>query len=225
MRRPLLVAVVLAVVALAVSAALDERDVAFETNLPAFDLVRNLAPGDRVCTSAFDVPADFQRVRLVVGGEIPAQPLRFELIDEATGRRRGGGDYPGGEPFAGGNVELAVGDVAAGGRLRACVTNEGDAEQRIFGSPPNRDAAQPPQFAVVFVADPRPTLLSMLPAVIERSALFKPGFYGSWTTVALFLVALLAVPFALSRALRAAYASERSNSRDGEADAASERSS
>lgn len=223
MRRPLAVAVVLVMVALVVAAALDDRDVAFETGLPAFDLVGAIGPGNDVCVGDIDVPADFQRVRLVVGRE-RAQPLRVVATDEVSGRRVAAGRYPGGLPNRGGNVELGLGDVPAGGRIEVCVVNEGDAEQRIFGSPPDRDATRPPELAVVFVAEPPPSLLSLIPTVVERSALFKPGWYGEWTTWLLLAAAALFVPFLLGRALSAAYASDRSYSRGG-ADDRSERSS
>ena len=211
MRRPLVIAVLVAVAVLLVSAALDRREVAFEANLPAFDLVANLAPGDEVCAEGIDVPAGFDRVRLVVGRpRLEAQPLTVVLTDEVTGSQVARASFPGGPSNAGGNIEVPVGHVPAGGRLRGCVTNEGDAEQSLFGSPPNRNATLPPVVAFAFVSDPAPSLLSLVPDVVERSALFKPGFYGAWTTWLLLGVVLLAIPFALSRALAAAYASDRS---------------
>jgi hypothetical protein len=42
--RSLVAVVALALVALVVAAALDDREVAFETGLPAFDLVGNIGP-------------------------------------------------------------------------------------------------------------------------------------------------------------------------------------
>jgi hypothetical protein len=103
------------------------------------------------------------------------------------------------------------------------VTNEGTAEQRFYGSPPDRDATRPPELAVVFIADPAPSMLSLIPEAVERAALFKPGWYGAWTTWALLGVMLLTA-FALGRGLAAAYASDRSYSGTSSEDA-SERSS
>jgi hypothetical protein len=211
MRRPLAIAVLVAAAVLLVSAALDRREVAFEANLPAFDLVANLAPGAEVCADGIDVPAAFDRVRLVVGQpRREAQPLTVVLTDEATGSRVGRASFAGGPSNAGGDIEVAVGHVPAGGRLRGCVTNDGESEQSLFGSPPDRSATEPPVVAFGCVRDPAPTLLSLVPELIGRSALFKPGFYGTWTSWLLLGVVLLAVPFALSRALSAAYASDRS---------------
>jgi hypothetical protein len=225
MRRPFATAVVLALVVLAAAAALDDRDVAFETGLPAFDHVARVAPGPDVCVGDVDVPAGFQRVRFVVGTMPQVQPLRVTLTDEAGGRRVGEGQFPGGEPSRGGNVEVSVGDVPAGGRLEVCAANEGAADQRFFGSPPNRDATQPPRLAVVFVREPPATMLSLIPDAVERSALFKPGWYGPWTTWLLLGAAALVVPFLLSRALSAAYASDRSYSSVDSEEDRSERSS
>ena len=227
MRRPLVLIVALAVAALLVAAALDDREVAFETGLPAFDLAATAGPGSEVCVPEVAVPASFQRVRLLVGGGAISQPLRVTITDVASGRRVGEGRFAGGQSFRGGNVEVAVGDVPEGGRVRVCVVNEGTEEMRFFGSSPNRDATQPPTPAVVFIREPAPSMLSLVPVAVERSALFKPGWYGAWTTWALLGVALL-VPVALARALTAAYTSERSYSgrvsEDGGGDG-SERSS
>lgn len=225
MRKPLATAVVLALLALVAAAALDDRDVAFETGLPAFDHVASVAPGTDVCVGDVDVPAGFQHVRFVVGTDPQVQPLRVVVTDEGSGDRVGEGRFPGGEPSRGGNVEIPVGDVPAGGRVRVCVANAGIADQRFFGSPPNRDATRRPLLAVVFVREPPATMLSLIPEAFERSALFKPGWYGPWTTWLLLGAAALVVPFLLSRALSAAYASERSySSVDSEEDLA-ERSS
>ena len=76
----------------------------------------------------------------------------------------------------------------------------------------------------MFVAEPAPTMLSLVPDAVDRSALFKPGWYGEWTTWLLAAAVLLLVPLALSRALSAAYASERSYSGAG-IEGRSERSS
>lgn len=224
MRRALAVAVLVALSVLVAAAALDDRDVAFETGLPAFDLVARTAPGAQVCVGGVDVPASFQRVRLVVGSEPQAQPLRVVVTDEESGRRVGEGQFQGGAPGRGGNVEVAVGDVPAGGRLKVCVVNEGTAEQRLFGSPPNRRAMLQPTLAVVFVREPPATMLSLVPEAVRRAALFKPGWYGPWTTWLLFALAAVAVPLALRRALSAAYSFDRSYSRDSSGDT-SERSS
>jgi hypothetical protein len=209
--RSLVAVVALALVALVVAAALDDREVAFETGLPAFDLVGNIGPGNEICAEDVVAPASFQRVRFLIGGGGVAQPLRVVVTDEVTGRRVAEGRFPGGQSFRGGNIEVPVGDVPEGGRLDVCVINEGTAEQRFYGSPPNRDATRPPALAVVFISEPAPSMLSLVPEAVERSALFKPGWYGAWTTWAL-LGAVLLVAVVLGRGLAAAYASDRSYS-------------
>jgi hypothetical protein len=223
MHRPFAVAVALALAVLIAAAALDDRERAFTTGLPANDLAASLRPGEQDCADGIDAPVRFQRVRLVVGtyGR-PGPALRVALTEAGGGRRLGGAAVPGGYPDNG-SVEMTVGDVPGGIRLRVCVRNTGSSVLALFGNKPDRDPERSTVPAVVFIREPPTTMLSLVPEAVHRSALFKPGWYGPWTTWLLLAVAALAVPAALGRALAAAYASERSSS--ASAGTATERSS
>jgi hypothetical protein len=209
MRRALAATVAFALAVLLLSAAMDEREVAFEVGLPAVRPAAELAPGEEVCRDAIEAPAAFERVGLVVGtlGR-PGPPLEVD-VDEARGRVAGG--YPDNA-----TVEAAVGEVAAGGRERVCVRNAGAVPVVLFGSPPHaapRELDDPdlrPEIAFVFLREPPDSMLSLVPDAFERSALFRPG--GAWLDWAL----LVAMALVLPAALAAAYTSVRSSSRSDE---------
>ena len=52
------------------------------------------------------------------------------------------------------------------------------------------------------------SLLSLVPSMAERAALWRPGFVDAWTYAVLGLLVLLGVPVALALALRSAASQE-----------------
>lgn len=210
MPRSLALAVVLALAVLLAAAALDDREVAFSTGLPAQVVAAQLSTGSTACTGPVEVLDRFQRLRVVVGTEgRPGPSLRAVVSEQVGGRRLGAGEVAGGYPD-GTSVEFDVGDIPAGRRVRVCVTHTGGEPIRLFGSRPDRSQDLQAVPAVVFVRERPESMLALVPEAFERSARFKPGWYGAWTTWLLFAVAAVGVPAALARAL---YASKRSYSR------------
>ncbi len=202
MRRTVLAVAALGLVALLAVAALDEREIAYPTGLPAVREAAVLGPGARTCWPV-EAPVRFAAVRLVTG---PGGPLEITA-----------GDRAGRTPPGGGSVTARVGPVAAG-RVRVCARNAGAAPVTLYGAPPDTrvrllgdpDAKAVPA-AVLLRAEPT-TLLAQAPRVVARAARFDGGWIGAWTVWALLGVAAIGVPALLARAL---YASERSSSGTG----------
>jgi hypothetical protein len=218
MRRALVVVIVLLLAGLVLESALDDREVAFNVGLPAVRVAVQLDRGERTCRRGVDVPAGFERVGLVVGTFRRAGPaLRVAVADDRSGRLLAGGEVPAGYPDNS-SVDAPVGVVAAGARVRVCVENAGPGPVALFGSPPDTppydldDPELQARPAFVFLREPPPSMLSLVPVAFERSALFKFGGAGPWLAWLLLAVVAVAVPLALVRALSAAYASERSSS-------------
>ena len=210
MRNAVLVVSALALVGLLLAAALDDREIAYPTGLPAVREAAVLAAGDRTCWRV-EAPVAFAAVRLVTGGGGP--------LEVTAGDRRGTA------PVGAGNVTATVGRVAAG-RVRLCARNAGTAPVTLYGVPPDtrvRLLGNPAYEAVpaaVLLRDEPTTALAQLPRMLVRAARFDGGWIGTWVVWALLAVVALGVPALLARAL---YASERSSS--GSASAPAERAS
>jgi hypothetical protein len=201
--------VVAAVVSIAAVAFLHRTALAFTPGVaPAAPVVR-LAAGERVCQQPLDVPdgGRFDRVAVVVGG---GSPLTLD-VRAAGGRAVASGRIPGGY---GARVERTVRlDRRVGpGRIAVCLRNDGSRLARVFGasdlaartSTAVRDGRPlHVDMALVFQRAPR-SLASELPDILARAALFRAPWLGAWVYVLLAALLLLAAPWLLVRAVRAA---------------------
>jgi hypothetical protein len=201
-----LVAVALAgLAAVLVAGARDERDVVAEAGLPAVRAAATLAPGGHACRGGIDVAAPFSRVRLVT----PAGP-RLEVTVTAAGRTvRGSGT----------GATIDVGRVSAS-RVYVCVRNASPAPVTLSGAPADLppvalgDPFRRAEIAVVLLRARPVSTLSQLGDMLRRAALFKAGWVGGWTFWILLAAIAAGLPALLAAALRSAYASECSSSRD-----------
>lgn len=207
MRSALFAAVLAGLVALLIAGATDRRAVIAETGLPAVRAAATLAPGQQACRRGIDVTAPFASVRVVAGSAAPA--LRATVT--APGRPPARGSATG--------TTIRVGVVDAP-RVDVCVRNAGGRPVTLYGAPPDvpPDALGDPSLraapAVVLVRAHAVSTLSQLPAMLRRAALFKAGPLGTWTFWVLLAAIAAGLPALLAAALRAAYASECSSSRD-----------
>jgi hypothetical protein len=219
MRRALLALVAACLAGAAVLvyvAATDRPDVAFSVGLPAIRVATEIQPGQERCRGGIDVAAAFTRARIPVAtfGR-PGPALAVTLREETTGRVVGRGRVAAG--YADNSaVQTRVGAVPAGGRVRVCVRDAGGARVALLGSPPATlaselaDPSLQAEPAVVFLTDGSPSVLSRLPTLLRRAAVFKAGWVGSWTFWLLLAAVSIGLPLLLAGAVRAAYASERS---------------
>jgi hypothetical protein len=202
MRKAVLAVTAFAIVVLLVASALDEREIAYPTGLPAARVAAVLGPGARTCWPV-EAPVAFSAVRLVTAGGGP--------LEVSAGGRAGR------TPAGGGIVTARLGRVAAG-RVRVCARNAGTGAATLYGAPPDTrvrllgepDAKVVPA-AVLLRAEPT-TLLAQIPHAVARAARFDGGWIGTWAVWALLALVAVGVPALLARAL---YASERSSSGTG----------
>ena len=202
-----------ATTALVVSAAVNRRDLAFGPGVPITRVAVALAPGQTACQREIRVLEGFRAVEVVprwLGR--PGPPLRLEVLDRATGARlRGAGvsaGYPDNRPLA-----VAVGPVAAGRAIDVCIANRGHGRVGLEGgkaeSVPASSldvggvARERNAIALRFLREPR-SVLSQVPTIFRRAALFRPDWVGPWTFWLLAAGVVLAVPLLLARALSAA---------------------
>jgi hypothetical protein len=109
------------------------------------------------------------------------------------------------------------GTVAGGRKVAACFTNEGTTDLLLTPRPgtltrviPARltERADNVDVALELARAPERSLLSEVPDVFERAALFRPGWVGAWTFWLLLAAVAIGLPALLARGLRAALAEE-----------------
>jgi hypothetical protein len=200
----LLVTAALGLLALAVEAAGDKRDLAFTIGVVPTIMAAELPPGATVCQAPIFVPDEFSRVSFRTGG-FSEQRLTVSVIGIPSGRLLASGRATSSDPSA------ALRKVGAEQKVGVCVRNDGRHQVSLFG---NAAAASPLSGAILgkrqlatdvsFVfRDDRRSMLSRLSDGFERASLFRPGWVGPWLFWALTALVLLGVPLLLARALQA----------------------
>jgi len=211
-----------AVVGLAAAALAGDRSQAFTLGVARSSPVE-LKPRQTVCQAPVTVPPDgaFDGIRVSVGTRgRPGPPLEATVrtVDPAdpaatTGAvlargtlARGYREYP-----AVPAQTVWVGRVPAGRTVTVCLQNRGRGRVAVFG---DVDAAARTSTSFVEGAgtgldvaldfqrrEPR-SLASLIPAMLDRAALFRAQWIGTWTYWLLGALVLLAVPALLVRAVR-----------------------
>ncbi len=224
-RRPglwLLLAVALTLVGVgAVASVLDTR-LAFTLGVSPDNQAVTIY-GDRVaCQQPIDVPAAFQIVAFQAAADEPSgPPLAIEVRSFPDGRRLGNGVLR--ETYTDTNsLAVRVGEIPAGKRVSVCLRALGegggpDADKddgaRLRGGPSQaaRSSAvflngreRPDDIALIFVRDRPVTMLSLVPDMLDRATLWRPGPASGGLLAVLLAVAAIAVPLLLGRALRRA---------------------
>ena len=214
------------ILAFAVTAAGDSRDVAFTLGVVPAGAVAVLNPGEAACQSPISVPAEFDGVRFQVGtyGK-PGPPLAIAIRSLESDRRLAGGRLSGGYPDVS-QLSVAVGQVRASQRVEVCVRNVGARRAALYGNvglaageTEARIGARRlgTDLSLVFERDEPRSLLSLVPDIFERASVFRPVWVGAWTFWILAGALLAGVPVLLALALaRVPGADETSAGRSGD---------
>jgi hypothetical protein len=190
----------------ALVAATDDRRLAFLLPVNAEGITAVARPGGEVCQRDIDVEARFEVVEFTLGtyGR-PGPRLAVTVRDMATGRQLAAGALPEGavdNRSASARVAPAVRSEA---RVEVCARNIGRRRVAFYG-----DSGKDPVASAAFVGD-RPVVgdirlvffrgeprsaLSLIPEMMERAALFRPGPIGAplfWILLAGIVVGLPAL--------------------------------
>jgi hypothetical protein len=205
---------VAAIACLLAAAAIDRRDLAFTPGVPIIGAAAELESGEGACQTNLPVPAAFRKVEFVpLTGGAAGPRLSVKVVDTKTGRRLDRTSVPAGYPSAR-PVRVGVGRVAAGRRIDVCVTNRESADvelaggksESVLGSPLLVDGHEVEGWAVSlrFLRGDSRSVLSQVPLIFDRAALFRPGPVGAWTFWVLAALVAFAVPLLLAFALRRA---------------------
>ena len=219
-----LVAIVAAgALALALTAAADERRLAFTTDVLPTGLAAVIQPGQSACERDVHVEQSFDAVQAYVWAGRPNPRLLVTVARSGGGAVLARGVVPAGfarrVDFSAPSVRLSS-SVRSAGFVDVCFRLPGRKAVGLLG---HRDTRADPSHAVLVTARGRDrelgtdlrlifarrqgrSVLSQLPAVFHRAALFRPKPVGAWTFWALLAAVLIGVPALLIRALRSAEA-------------------
>lgn len=209
----MLVPCALAAAAVAIVAAGDGRTQAFTINVRPTHAVVETPPGGEACQWGIQAGATFDVVEPLLGTHLrPGPPLAVTVRELGTGRALARGRLGGGAPD---NelVRVRVEPPVERGRLiGVCFRNEGRHEVVFFGGP----SWEAPGHAYRGIhpgsgdmrlafhrSEPR-SVLSSLPEMFERAAVFRPEPVGAWTFWVLLVLVGAGVPLLLAAAVRAA---------------------
>jgi hypothetical protein len=184
------------------AASTDERSIAFSIDVPNREPVLSVEPGQSVCEGPIQTTSAFGGIRAwPVPAVFPGAgfAVRVRAADThrviATGRI-----LPGYATAVSHDAGLSA-TVPAGRRVVVCLLSTGPQRAGMLGSP----SGGPPMTvagkrstasaSLVFLRSRPRSLLSLLPTVFRRAALFRPGWVGAWTFWV--LAGALLVAFAL----------------------------
>ncbi len=168
----------------------DERVVAFALDVNPDVPAATLAPGQQVCQGPIAVVAPTANVILwvnPVGGPTPAATVT--LRDYATRATLASGRIAPGLTAASAPGVQFNRTVRQGRTVSLCVRNPGPRPIALLGNAGNSHsgmitvAGVPQKYALagLFIRPHQVSLLSQIPTVFRRAALFRPDWVGSWT--------------------------------------------
>lgn len=215
----LLLAVALTLVAVGAVASVRTTEMAFTLGVSPDDQAVALYGSREACQQPIDVPVAFRTVGFVAAADEPSgPPLSVEVRAFPDGRRLGGGVFD--DQYADEAAQsVAVGDIPAGERVSVCFRSLGDADAdadegaRLQGGPAQaaRSSAvflngqkRPDDLTLVFARDRPVSLLSLVPVMLDRATLWRPGPASGGLLAVILAVVAIAAPLLLGRALRRA---------------------
>jgi hypothetical protein len=191
----------------------DQRSTAFSLDVPNAKPVVTLLAGERACQRPVVAAAAFRGLELWLASvPAPGATLRVSVTSG------------GGAGLAVGNLHVPPGPVAnpstqltrtvpRGATVSLCFDNAGPAPVSLLGSTPGPDSGMleqrgrslPSAAAAVLLQPHSSSILSLLPTIFSRAALFRPTWIGQWTywlLLALLVAAFPLVGLALTLASR-----------------------
>jgi hypothetical protein len=190
--------------------------------LPVYPVAPLEPHGGIACEEPIAVAEPIETISFNVGTwGLPGPPIAV-TVEEWGGGPLAEGRVAAGWVDDGTPQVVPLGRVAAGQYIRVCFRNEGEVRASVWGdlgtgavgtklSKEPRPTITPASASVNgipitadmsmnFVSSEQHSLLSQLPEVMERAALFRPAFVGGWTFWLLVVALVIVVPLALWRA-------------------------
>jgi hypothetical protein len=199
----------LGIIALLAISIAEERDLAFTLGVQPAEVAAVAKPGQTVCQGPVYVPADASAVTFEAAASGTPGPPIMVTVRGAGGQVLGSGVVPAG--YSGrSNLRVAVGGIAEGRTITLCFRNEGRESVALYGNGPaaartsgaTLEAKQlGTDITLVFERADSRSMLSALPDIFQRAALWHNGWVGAWTFWVLLVLVVAGVPLLLARAL------------------------
>ncbi len=159
--------------ALFAAAGADQRWTAFSPNVPPSQPIKMLGPGGQACQGPLKAIVGFGSVRTWVASIARPTPALWLGVYSPRGATIATGRT---EARHGQFVEVTFNldaTVAGGRRFVLCIHSAGPQPVTLLGA--NE------RLAFLFLRHDPESLLSLLPTVFRRAALFRPAWVGAWT--------------------------------------------
>lgn len=214
--RTLVLVVGLGSIGLVILAAADRRGFRLGLNTESVVMVE---PGEEACRTLIRTPqAGADQVNFWARGanvDGSAPPITLRVRKGRQSQLLAIARLP--AAHAGPRHVALRGSVAGARKVAACFTNDGAVSLALTPRPGTPTRVVPARLrertdnvdvALELVRAPKRSLLSEVPDMFERAALFRPGWMGAWTFWLLLAAVAIGVPSLLARALRGALAEE-----------------
>jgi hypothetical protein len=178
--------------ALVAAAATDHRGVAFSLNAPVSAPLTAFGPGHTACEGQIEPLLAFGSIVAYLSTDaLPGSPVSVRVTDSATHTLVAvGATTPVFPPAKTTVTRIPLSATIPAGRpVTVCFRNLGSHLLALIGSSPvdpgilltvdGRATGQ--EAALTFLRPRAPSLLSLIPTVIDRAALFRPRWVGPWT--------------------------------------------
>ncbi len=198
---------------LAFVASGDERRVAFSLGVQDYGQVATLASGQVGCERDIVSQVAFGGITVWIAppAATPGSPIDITVRADATGAPVATGRLPRRYTSAGTYSASLSGTIPAGRTVSVCLRDAGPAAVGLIGGVTGENLfidgrRTGADLSMLLLRTHPASLLSLLPTVFRRAALFRPGWVGTWTFWLLSGLLLAAFPvcaLALGAAVRA----------------------
>lgn len=213
-----LVVLLVGLICLATAGLTEQRSTAFSVDVPAPDPVAIVSPGQRVCQRSIAVTAasDGLTVWMAPG---PTAGALFDITLSGAGSPAVRATLrPKSSTATTGLAALTARfspAIGAGRHVTLCLRSTGRRVVELLGDPARAGSGalvlggktSPYSLALVFRSSHPHSVLSLIPTMFERAALFKPDWVGAWTfwvlLGAILAVSVLGLGWALREAMNA----------------------
>jgi hypothetical protein len=202
------------VIGLVATALADDRPVAFTLGVGAAFPALELRPGSEACQAPIAVSEEFSAVLLSASVRQGAgPPLAVAVRELPGGRVLGAARVAPGYRGEFDNVRASFPEpIPAERRIALCARNVGERPVQLLGGKPRTAKGtalldgqpRPSDITAVFLRSESVSILSLLPDIVERAALFHPAWVGEWTFWLLIVLVLIGAPALMLGALLAA---------------------
>ena len=192
------VVAVTGIAALLASAGAEQRWAAFSPKIPTDGPAATVSAGRQVCDGPMRSTVAFGSVRAWLSpGSTPAASLSMRVRSAAGAIVAIGRPSPATASSAAPTFNLTA-PVRAGQAISVCIRGDGPNPVTLLGSKG--------MVSLLFLRPHPQSLLSLVPTIFRRAALFRPSWVGPWTywlLLAAVLAAFVAGGFAVAAAIRA----------------------